>query len=44
MDKNLKAKDVEKLKDFIAEKKPHVVAVTSESRCESILLFTISKL
>ncbi|KAH9503861.1 Transcription elongation factor SPT6 [Bulinus truncatus] len=32
VDKKGKAKDLEKLKDFIAEKKPHVIAVTSESR------------
>ncbi|GFR73722.1 transcription elongation factor SPT6 [Elysia marginata] len=31
-DKKLKEKDIEKLKDFIADKKPHVIAVTSESR------------
>ncbi|GFO10563.1 LOW QUALITY PROTEIN: transcription elongation factor spt6, partial [Plakobranchus ocellatus] len=31
-DKKAKEKDIEKLKDFIAEKKPHVIAVTSESR------------
>ncbi|XP_055861753.1 transcription elongation factor SPT6 [Biomphalaria glabrata] len=32
LDKKGKAKDLEKLKEFIAEKKPHVIAVTSESR------------
>ena len=32
VDKNGKRKDLDKLKDFIAEKKPHVIAVTSESR------------
>ncbi|RUS83311.1 hypothetical protein EGW08_008933 [Elysia chlorotica] len=31
-DKKLKEKDLEKLKEFIAEKEPHVIAVTSESR------------
>ncbi|XP_005089175.1 transcription elongation factor SPT6 isoform X2 [Aplysia californica] len=32
LDKKGKEKDIEKLKEFIAEKKPHVIAVTSESR------------
>ena len=32
VDKNGKRKDLDKLKEFIAEKKPHVIAVTSESR------------
>jgi len=32
VDKLGKTKDLDRIKDFIAEKKPHVIAVTSESR------------
>lgn len=37
----LQEKDIEKLKEFIAEKKPHVIAVTSESRSVCVVILIV---
>ena len=35
-------KELQRLRDFIASKKPHVIAVGAHSRCDSVVLVFLS--